>query len=128
MMTMKKLKINRILGLGIIFFALSCTDLDEEVYDTILNEDFFKTKEEFIAALGQAYSSFGGLGNSGNLFSINELGSDELVVATKGGDWYDGGVLIQIRYHKFAPDSGLLNNACTQIYGGINNCDRLIYQ
>ena len=92
------------------------------------HDNFFKTKEEFIAALGQAYSSFGGLGNSGNLFSINELASDELVVATKGGDWYDGGVLIQIHYHKFAPDNGFFNNAWTQIYGGINTCNRLIYQ
>ena len=84
---MKKLKINRILGLGVMFFALSCTDLDEEVFDTVTADNFYKTKEEFISALGQAYASFGGLGNSGNLFSITELASDELAVATKGGDW-----------------------------------------
>jgi len=125
---MKKLKINRILGLGVMFFALSCTDLDEEVFDTVTADNFFKTKEEFISALGQAYASFGGLGNSGNLFSITELASDELAVATKGGDWYDGGVLIQIHYHKFQPDNGFFNNAWTQIYGGVNACNRLIYQ
>ena len=128
MTTMKKLKINRILGLGVMFFALSCTDLDEEVFDTVTADNFFKTKEEFISALGQAYASFGGLGNSGNLFSITELASDELAVATKGGDWYDGGVLIQIHYHKFQPDNGFFNNAWTQIYGGVNACNRLIYQ
>lgn len=116
------------IGLGLTFFTLSCTDLDEDLYDTVTAENFFKTDDEFIAALGQAYSSFGGLGNSGNLFSINELSSDELVVCTKGGDWYDGGVLIQLHYHKFAPDNGFFNNAWTQIYGGINTCNRLIYQ
>lgn len=115
-------------GLGITFFTLSCTNMDEELYDTVTADQFLKTEEEFIAALGQAYSSFGGLGNSGNLFSITELASDELVVATKGGDWYDGGVLIQIHYHKFSPDNGFFNNAWTQIYGGINACNRLIYQ
>ena len=126
---MKK-SIKRILtvGLGITFFTFSCTDLDEELYSDVTADNFFKTEEEFIAALGQAYSSFGGLGNSGNLFSINELASDELVVSTKGGDWYDGGVLIQIHYHKHAPDNGFFNNAWTQIYGGINTCNRLIYQ
>lgn len=126
---MKK-SIKRILtvGLGITFFTFSCTDLGEELYSDVTADNFFKTEEEFIAALGQAYSSFGGLGNSGNLFSINELASDELVVSTKGGDWYDGGVLIQIHYHKHAPDNGFFNNAWTQIYGGINTCNRLIYQ
>src|SRR3989337_3726212 len=130
MMTNMKKSIKRklMVGLGIIFFTLSCTDMEEEVFDTIIADNFFKTEEEFIAALGQAYSSFGGLGNSGNLFSINELASDEIAVATKGGDWYDGGVLIQIHYHKFAPDNGFFNNAWTQIYSGINACNRLIYQ
>ncbi len=126
---MKK-SIKRILtvGLGITFFTLSCTNLDEELYSDVTADNFFKTEDEFIAALGQAYSSLGGIGNHSGLWSINEISSDELVVSTKGGDWYDGGVLLQLHEHKFAPDNGFFNNAWNFLYGGINTCNRLIFQ
>lgn len=108
--------------------SLSCTNLDEELFDSITADNFFKTQEEFIAALGQAYSSLGGIGGHANLWSIQEISSDELVVTTKGGDWYDGGVLIQLHQHTFSPSNGFFNNAWAFLYQGVNTCNRLIYQ
>lgn len=127
---MKKLFLRRILlvGLGLTVFSQSCTDLEEELYSEITADNFFKTDEEFIAALGRAYASFGGIGNHSNLWSVNEITSDELVITTKGGDWYDGGVLIQLHEHSFPADNGFLNNAWGFIFGGINTANRLIYQ
>jgi starch-binding outer membrane protein, SusD/RagB family len=127
---MKNSKMRRLLmtGMGIVFFTFSCTNLDEELYDSVTADKFFKTNEEFIAALGQAYSSFGGIGNHFGLWTINELSSDELVICTKGGDWYDGGVLIEMHRHQFTPGNPLFNSAWGFIYGGINTANRLIYQ
>ena len=127
---MKRFNIRQkvIVAVGILTCTLSCTNLDEELYSDVTADNFFKTEEEFIAALGQAYSAFGGLGNHSNLWSINEISSDELVICTKGGDWYDGGVLLQLHQHEFAPGNEFFNNAWTFIYGGINTCNRLIYQ
>ncbi len=116
------------IGLGISFLTFSCTDLNEKLYDRVTADNFFKTNDEFIAALGQAYSNFGGLGNHSNLWSINELTSDELVITTKGGDWYDGGVLQQLHLHTFTSDNGFFNNAWGFMYGGVNTCNRLIAQ
>ena len=93
------------------FFTLSCTNLDEELFDTVTSDSFFKTEEEFVAALGQAYSSFGGIGNHFGLWSINEIASDELVISTKGGDWYDGGVLLQLHKHEFSAGNPMFNSA-----------------
>ncbi len=127
---MKNLKIRRMLmtGMGIMFFTLSCTNLDEELFDTVTADNFFKTDEEFVAALGQGYSAFGGIGNHFGLWSINEISSDELVISTKGGDWYDGGVLLQLHRHEFSAGNGMFNSAWGFVYGGINTCNRLIYQ
>jgi len=127
---MKNSKIRRMLmtGIGIMFFTLSCTNLDEKLYDTVTADNFFKTDEEFVAALGQAYSSFGGIGNHFGLWTINELASDEVVICTKGGDWYDGGVLLQLHRHEFAAGNGMFNSAWGFVFGGINTCNRLIYQ
>src|SRR5690606_4226461 len=105
-MNMKKYIFSKVLIaiFGAAVLTFSCTGLDEELYSDVTADNFFNTDDEFIAALGAAYSSFGGLGNSGNMWSINELVSDEMVVTTKGGDWYDGGVLIQLHQHEYTPD------------------------
>ena len=116
------------IGLGISFLTFSCTDLNEKLYDRVTADNFFKTNDEFIASLGQAYSNFGGLGNHSNLWSINELTSDELVITTKGGDWFDGVVLQQLHLHTFTSDNGFFNNAWGFMYGGVNTCNRLIAQ
>ncbi len=127
---MKKTLFKKIamLGLGLTFFTQSCTNLDEELFSDVTADNFFKTDEEFIAALGQAYRAFAGLGNHSNLWSVQEISSDELVIATKGGDWYDGGVLIQLHEHSWAVDNGFFNNTWQFLYGGVNTCNRLIYQ
>jgi len=126
---MKKSLFRRILlvGLGLTLFSQSCTDLEEELYSDITADNFFQNEEEFIAALGQAYSAFGGLGNHFNLWSIHEISSDEITISQKGGDWYDGGVLIQLHEHNFPANNGLFNGAWGMIYGGINTTNRLIY-
>ena len=116
-----------ILGVGLSFFTQSCTDLSEDLYSDLPADKFFQSEEQFIAALGSAYSSFAGIGNHSGLWTLNELASDELVVTTKGGDWYDGGVLIQMHQHKYTIDHPFVNGAWGWVYGGINTANRLIY-
>jgi hypothetical protein len=43
-------------GLFVMAFNQSCSDLEEKLYDQIKADTFFKTDEEFIAALGAAYT------------------------------------------------------------------------
>ncbi len=114
--------------LGLMFISTACTDLDEQLYSEVTADNFFQTPEEFISALGEAYSALGGLGNHANIWSCSEISSDELVVTTKGGDWYDGGVLIELHRHQFSPDNGFFNNAWNSVFGGVNTTNRLIYQ
>ncbi len=114
--------------LGLLFFAPACTDLDEELFSDVTDENFFQSDDEFISALGGAYSSFYGIGNHSNLWSSNEISSDEMVIATKGGDWYDGGILLQLHQHNWTPDNGFFNNTWGFLYSGINTANRLIAQ
>ncbi len=116
-----------LIGLGMSYFASSCVDLEEEVFSAVTADNFFKTDEEFISALGQAYSSLGGIGNSGGLWTLNEVTSDELTVSTKGGDWFDGGQWLQLHQHDFQPDNPFFQNGWSFLFGGINTCNRLIF-
>ena len=122
---MKKLSL---IIVGMIFIVPACTNLDEELYSDLAAENFFTTDEENIAALGQAYSSMTHWGSHTNIWTANELSSDELVIPTRGGDWYDGGILLQLHQHEFQPDNNIFNNAWNNAYGPINTVNRLIYQ
>ena len=129
---MKNLLINMkklgLLVVGMIFIVPACTNLDEELYSDLAAENFFTTDEENIAALGQAYSSMTHWGSHTNIWTANELSSDELVIPTRGGDWYDGGILLQLHQHEFQADNSIFNNAWNSAYGAINTVNRLIYQ
>lgn len=129
-LNMKNLKtLSLILGTCVAFY--SCTDLEEE-----LAGEFTESYSEanpaapFLAAgsgggggdlLGGPYSKLrdGTAGHFG-AFSAQTLPSDEAWIATKGGDWYDGGILIDLHKHNFLANNGIINNTWNQAYGGIN--------
>ncbi len=107
----------------------SCTDLDEELYSTVTFDNFFKSDEEFISALGAAYSSLIGLMGSHNAtWSIQEVSSDELMIPQRGGDWFDGGQWLRMFRHEYLPSEESFNNSWGQLFGGVAACNRLIEQ
>ncbi len=44
--------------LVVVGFSQSCTNLDEELYSEVTPENFFNTEEEYVSALGAAYTQF----------------------------------------------------------------------
>ena len=115
-------------ALFVLSFNNSCTDLDEKLYDSISSDNFLKTEEEFIAALGSAYTGLYAMGNHGAYFSMQEISSDEVMIPQRGGDWGDGGQWINAHRHDFKPGDPNVNNAWGWLFGGVNNCNRLIFQ
>lgn len=111
-----------------VFMVSSCTDLEESVNSEVTSEDFFQTDQEFISALGDAYGPLSTWGNSGNYPTNNEVTSDEIIVTQKGADWEDGGVWIRLHRHTFQYDDPGINNAWNDMYSGVNNANRLIFQ
>lgn len=117
-----------LIGVLLVSFNQSCTNLDEELFDEVRATDFFKTDEEFIAALGAAYTSLYGLQNHGNYFSSQEVASDEMMIPQRGTDWFDGGIWLRTHRHESVPTDGNVNNAWNFLFGGVNTCNRLLFQ
>ncbi|MBK6389291.1 MAG: RagB/SusD family nutrient uptake outer membrane protein [Saprospiraceae bacterium] len=114
---------------ALLTFNNSCTNLDEELYSTVTFDNFFKTDEEFISALGAAYSSLiGVMGNHNATWSIQEVSSDELMIPQRGGDWFDGGIWLRMFRHEYLPTEDAFNNSWGQLFGGVSACNRLIEQ
>jgi starch-binding outer membrane protein, SusD/RagB family len=110
-------------------FSNSCTNLDEELYSTVTFDNFFKSDEEFISALGAAYSSLiGVMGSHNATWSIQEVSSDELIIPQRGGDWFDGGQWLRMFRHEYTANEESFNNSWGQLFGGVSACNRLIEQ
>ena len=114
-----------VLAVGL--FTQSCTKLDEELYSEVTPDNFFKTQEEFISALGAAYTAFGNYG-TGDIQNIIECSSDEAVYPTRGQDWDDGGTQRRAHLHAYGVEDSYIRGTWEFGFGGVNTANRLIYQ
>jgi hypothetical protein len=108
-------------------FNQSCTNLDEELFDSVTPDNFFNTEEEILAALGAAYTQFGNLA-SGDPFSLQCVTTDEMAVPTRGQDWDDGGAWRRLSLHSWTYEDGSMNGVWNFGFNGVNTANRLIYQ
>ena len=108
-----------VLGLG------ACTDLEEDLVGDITQDisvDGVDTGSG--SGGGELTASYAELRNAGtanhsSYYSIQELTSDEMVIGAKGGDWFDGGILIQLHRHTYTPVHDFVNNAWNATYNAI---------
>ena len=114
------------LGLG------ACTDLTENLAGDITQDisvDGIPDPNNNTGGgpLDGAYSKLrDGSAGHGATYSIQELTTDEMCIAAKGGDWFDGGILIQLHQHTYTPVHGFIENAWNHAYGGIAECNGLL--
>src|SRR6202012_3559773 len=80
-----------------------CTKLDSKVYDKVKPTDFNQNATQVNSSLAQAYQPMTNL-PFGAMFNIQETCTDELVVPTRGNDWYDGGKWQNEWTHNFLYD------------------------
>ena len=117
-----------VIGLSVLaFLGQSCTNLDETLYSEVTPDNFFKTEEEFISALGAAYTQFGNFGNDTPMH-LQEMTTDEMTAPTRGQDWDDGGNWRRLHLHSWTREDNVMSNNWNFGFNGVNTANRLIYQ
>lgn len=127
--------------LSLASFALlvSCTDLDEKLYDKVTSDDYGKTEAEIKTITGGAYATLRGFNdaNAGGticyptcefVFFLNECVSDDAVIPTRGTDWYDGGRYQQLQEHTWDANNITILSAWKYCFQGIATINSIIYQ
>lgn len=82
-----------------------CTDLTENPPSLITSENFFRNEAEVQAGLAGVYAQLRSTAPEGSLYDANEVSTDEIVVPTRGSDWYDGGQWIDLHNQTWTPAS-----------------------
>jgi hypothetical protein len=116
---------------------ISCTNLNENLYDKVSSDEYGKTPDEINTIIGSAYASLRGFNdgitisypNGEYVFFLNEVASDEACIATKiGGGWYDGGVYIDAQKHTWTPENRMILASWRYCFVGISKVNSVIFQ
>jgi hypothetical protein len=80
----------------------ACTDLTETPTSSITPDNFFRNEAEVLGYLAGIYSV---LKNPWSYYNLNEITTDEMVVPTRGQDWFDNGRWLEIHRHAWTATS-----------------------
>ncbi|WP_258100653.1 RagB/SusD family nutrient uptake outer membrane protein [Marinoscillum pacificum] len=133
---MKYLNKNTLL-IALLFSGFACTDLEEDLNDSLterqdVNNPGFGASTNVNGSipndgLTPAFSTIrNGVAWHGSYFSVSEISTDEAVITQKGGDWFDGGIWLNMHRHDFRSTNPGLNGAWGDIYGGVAQCNNLL--
>ena len=71
--------------------------------------------------IGSAFEKLrDGTAGHNNYWSVQTVSSDEMQVGQKGGDWYDGGIWLDMHQHIYTAASGPLTNTYNTQYNAIS--------
>jgi len=109
-----------------ILAAPSCTNLDEEVFDTLTADSYYQDKNSIIAALVRPYEHGHWVGWDGDRWITQELSADQFVWAQKGKHGWDGGQWVRMHRHEWTDDEGVIYGSWIGPYQGIAQCNQFI--
>jgi hypothetical protein len=117
----------------VVLMISACTDLDEQLKGDVTTDIKIPglsgggtTGGDDI--LGAAFAELRNTGtaNHGGYYSVQSIPSDEMCIAAKGGDWFDGGILVELHRHTYTPTHAFITGTWNGSYGAINTCNELI--
>lgn len=117
-------KIHLFLFAGLLVAGQSCTKFDDKMYSAYTEDTFPNTPEQFIALTGPVYTSARGYFD--NYFSLQTAGSDEVIIPTRGGDWFDGGKWRDMHYHTWSASHEVVQNNWDWGFNAIGTCNRVL--
>ena len=121
-------------GLGLCALLLvplqGCTDLNETPISSITPSNFFHTEGEVLAALAGVYAGLRNTASEGEYWGVSEVSTDEMVVPTRGSDWYDNGTWLETHRQLWSANSpgtlSFVNNVWNTAYAGIARSNVLL--
>ena len=121
--------------LPLLLALVSCA-LDEDARDQIPEEEAFGTAEDlYMNTVATLYNYVGGSedgqglqGTCRGVYDLQTFGSDEAMLPTRGGDWYDGGLWQHMYRHSWNAGLEPAGKAWNYLYQVITLCNHSLEQ
>jgi len=106
---------------------VSCTDLKEKVLDEQLGTDLVNDPANVEALINPPYASLRRTIEWGDYWGLQEISTDEVIVPTRGTDWYDGGDWQQLHLQTWTANHPRLKTVWEQLNQGVSRANTAIY-
>jgi starch-binding outer membrane protein, SusD/RagB family len=110
----------------IVFSA--CTNLTEVPKDALTPTNAFHTDPEVLAGVASVYAQL--RSTMDDRYNLSEITTDEIIVPTRGQDWYDNGRWLEIYKHNWNANSGSaltdMNGAWNNLFSGVARANLMI--
>ena len=111
-----------------ILLVPACTDLTEVPQSSITPGNFYRNETEATGGLASVYAQLRAL--NGNFYQVTEVSTDEMIVPTRGTDWYDGGVWLDLHHQTWGANTpaglGQITGAWTDLFNGVARSNVLL--
>ncbi len=106
-------------------FALSCTDLSDEMYSELPKEKFPEDEKQLQGLPAAAYKELGNLFDDyGWWFLVQEVSSDAVIFPQRGADWEDGGKWHVLNRHTWNDESAAVIGMWEVLYKTNVRCNQ----
>ena len=107
-------------GVGVLLLlSPACTDLTEVPASSLTPDHFYSNETEAVGGLASVYAQL--RATQYDWYDVSEVSTDEIIVPTRGTDWYDNGKWLDIHRQTWTANSpGALDNM-NNAYGGLSN-------
>jgi hypothetical protein len=106
----------------------ACTNLTEVPKDALTPDNAFKTDLEIVAGVASVYANL--RGTLWGYYNLSEITTDELIVPTRGNDWYDNGRWLEIHRQSWTENSGSalddMNGTWNTLFAGVAKANLMI--
>lgn len=131
--TMKQsLNIISVILLSVLFLSSCDRFLKEDPRDKLPEEDVYNTLSDvYLNAVASLYTYVGGYSDSQGLqgtcrgvYDLNTFTTDEAIIPTRGGDWYDGGFWQGLFLHKWGVENDAIQATWEYLYKVVMLCNK----
>ena len=108
--------------------TFACTNLTEVPRDALTPANAFKTDAEVLAGVASVYAGL--RGTMWGYYNLSEVSTDEMIVPTRGQDWFDNGRWLEIYKQTWSANSGSalddMNGVWNDMFSGVARANLLI--
>jgi starch-binding outer membrane protein, SusD/RagB family len=119
---------NAVLAALVALPPLACTDLTEVPNDALTPDNAFKSDAELIAGIASVYARL--RNPMWGYYNLSEITTDEIVVPTRGSDWFDNGRWLEIYRQTWTANSGSalddMNGAWNDAFSGVARANLML--
>jgi hypothetical protein len=107
---------------------LACTDLTEVPNDALTPDNAFRSDAELLAGIASVYAR---LRNPlWGYYNLSEITTDEMLVPTRGSDWFDNGRWLEIHRQTWTANSGSalddMNGTWNDLFSGVARANLML--